>query len=1196
MRRWQRITLAVVVLVLVTTAAAALFGPRLLRDWAIAWVRSETGRSLEVGKVSINLLAMSVEINDVSLTETDQHTPFITWQRLHLAFSPRSLWDRAPVIRELHLENPTVRIERWPQERFNFSDLLDRQDSVPSAQEKPAEPFRFSLNNLTIAGGRIEVFDQALATPAAHRIEGLELAVPFVGNLPYLADRYVQPLLRATVNGTPFELKGELKPFADTQEYVVKLRFDSIDLPRYLAYLPQPLPVTVHNGRLDVDLDLSYRTSASTKPALQLAGRLDLTTLDLRERDGSLLLFVPLLEVRLAPSHPFDRQIQLSSVAVHSPQSWIDRNPAGEWNVARLIRIPASGAEVSAKDQAETVPLQLQIDQLRLKNGRLQLRDHLPANGFATTLKTVNIDLDGFTLAQDTPFKLALDLASERQERLGISGQVTINPLTLDLALETKGVPLAAYLPYYQEQTSAVIGGNLQASSRLQITPESPLLLSDTRLEIDGLDLPLPKSEGLKLASALLQGGRYDLATNRLEASELTLTAADLRFSRDHNGHWSFLDRNYPLLAKLAEPTGAAPKATSATRPFSYHFGRIALNDAQISFRDQLPAEPASFQIAGLAATIRDLAAPETLKSDFQLQGTFQKKGRFQVTGTAIASGPGLTASAQLRGIPLVAFAPYVSEHGRLILVDGTLDANLNTAAAKSSDGWRGRFGGNFDVSRFYCLDAAHREDLLRWERLQVSGIDGQLAPFAMRIATIALNDYYARVLLDEQARLNFSELFASPPAATGTLAPTTPPATAGVAAATPALQPPPFPKPEIHINKFTLQGGKINFTDRHMPRPFSVEMLKLGGRIEGLSSTPGTRAEVDLRGRLRNQSPVTIAGTLNPLADPLFLDLKLDFTDIELSPLSPYSGTYIGYLIEHGKMNVNLAYLVENGRLTASNKLFLDQFSFGDPVESDKATNLPVRLAVALLKDRNGEIHLDLPVSGDLNDPQFSVWGIIWQIIKNLLVKAATSPMALLGALAGGGEEFSAIIFPYGSASLPEPELAKLVKIAEIMRDHPDLKLEVKGFVDPENDPEVYRRELLQAKIRRAKHLDLRKREGDAAPADAEGVTVTGEEYPDYLWRVYKQADFPKPRNLIGMVKHLPDPELEKLLLANTKVDTEELTVLAQARAQSVVTALVESGGLPHERVFLTTAEITAKPATKGVSRSRVEFGMALD
>jgi len=1190
MRRWQRLALVTITLIVAMSAATALFGPGLLRDRATAWIRSETGRSLEVGKVSINLLAMSLEIHDVTLTETDQQTPFVTWQRLYLAFSPRSLWHRAPVIREVHLEKPMVRIEREAAGRFNFSDLLERPNSEPAEPARSTEPARFSLNNLTITGGQIDVVDRALPAATTHRIEGLELAVPFVGNLPYLADRYVQPLLRATVNGTPLELKGELKPFADLQEYSLQLKLDGIDLPYYLDYLPFDLPVKVHSGRLDVDLDLSYRASASTKPELELAGRLDLTILDLREPNGDQLLFLPLLEARLAPSLPIEQQLHLSSLTLHNLQTWIDRNPAGEWNVARLWRRSTAATAATPEGQEQPAALQLDIDRLRLKNGRLAVRDHVPTGGFATTLRSVNIDVDSFTLAKNTPFRLALDLASERQERLGISGQVTISPLTLDLAVEAKGVPLGAYLPYYRAQTTAVIGGELQFSTRLQSTPENPLLLSDTRLDIAGLNLPLANSEGVKLASAVLQGGRYDLAANRLEAADLALTAADVRFSRDRNGHWSFLDRSYPLLAKLAEPPAVGAKPTPETSPFSYHLGRIALSDAQIQIRDAVPAEPASLKISALSAIIRDLAAPQTVKSAFEVQGTFQKRGQLRVTGTAVPSGPGLTASVRLRRIPLVAFAPYIREQVRLVLVDGALDADLTAAVAKSGGLWRGRFGGDFGISRFYCLDAVHREDLLRWERLQVSNIDGRLEPFALKVATITLNDYFARVLLDEQARLNLAELAIQPPES-----PAESPPSPAHGAEHPSPPPAERAKPEIHVGKITLQEGKINFSDRHMPRPFSVEMLQVGGRIEGLSSTPGARAEVDLRGRLRNESPLTIAGTLNPLADPLFLDLKLDFNDIELSPLSPYSGTYVGYLIERGKLNVTLAYQVDNNQLKSSNKLFLDQFTFGDKVESDQATSLPVRLAVALLKDRNGQIHLDIPVYGDLDDPQFSIWGIIWQIIKNLLVKAATSPLALLGALAGGGEDFSAIVFPYGSASLTDAEQVKLAKIADALRDRTDLKIEVKGYVDPDQDPEGYRRELLQARIRREKHLDLRESLGDAAPADAAAVTVTSEEYPEYLWRVYKQADFPKPRNLVGMIKHLPDAELEKLLLANTRIGNEELTTLAHERAQAVVTALVVAGGIPRERVFLATTEITAKPAVEGGSRSRVEFGMAI-
>ena len=1189
MRRWTRILLAIAALVLLTTAAAALFGPGLLRDRAREWVRTETGRSLEIGKVSVNLLAMSVEIRDVTLTETDQTTPFVAWQRLYVALSPRSLWHRAPVIREVELDQPALRIERRPDGRFNFSDLLERKATGTAQPAETAEPARFSLNNLTVHGGRIEIIDRTLATPATHRVEALELAVPFVGNLSYLADRYVQPLLQARVNGTPLELKGELKPFADTREYTLKLKLDGIDLPYYLGYLPNALPISVKSGRLDVDLDLVYRASATSKPLLELAGRASLTTLSLAEPGGRPLFFLPLLEARLAPSYPLEQQFHLAALSIKSPQVWVKRNPAGEWNVARFGKKAPHPEQAPAATNHKPSPLQLRIDQLRLQDGRLELRDQLPAGGFATMLKGINLDLDGFTLAEGTPFKLALDLTSERQEQLAVKGQLTVKPFALDLALDAKGLPLAAYQPYYRAQAAATLGGTLDARTRLQITSEQPLLLKDINLEIRNHEAPLSNGEGLKVAHAALQGGSFDLTANRFTADEITFAGASARFSRDKEGRWSFLDRNYPLLTKLAEPAGTPPAQPLQTgeKPFSWRIARIALADVQLAVRDELPAEPAQFTVTGLGMTFRDLAAPEKVPGNFELQGNFQKKGTFQASGTVTPAGPQIDAAVQLRRIPLVSFAPYFGDRVRLVLVDGTLDARLKANIAKSGAGWQGRVTGDLGVGRFYCLDAAHREDLLRWERLQISGIDARLDPPAVKIAAVALNDYYARVLLDEQARLNFSEIFAGPPAATEAQPAAS--TTEAPAAAAPSR------KPEIRIGKITLQGGKVNFTDRHLKRPFTAEMLQLGGRIEGLSSVPGSRAEVDLRGRLRNESPLSIAGTLNPLAAPLFVDLKLDFNDIELSPLSPYSGTYIGYLIERGKLNVTLAYLVEDGKLTSSNQLFIDQFTFGDKVESDKATSLPVRLAVALLKDRKGEIHLDIPVSGSIDDPQFSVWGIVWQVIKNLLVKAVTSPLALLGALAGGGEDFSAIVFPAGSMQLTVAEQAKLAKIAAALRDKPELKIEVKGYVDPEQDPEGYRLELLQAKLRREKLIDLRRKLGDAAPADADAVAVTKEEYPEYLWRIYKDADFPKPRSLVGMVKHLPDAELEKLLLTNTKIGTEELTALAQGRAGAVANSLTGPGGIPRERVFLAATEITAKPATEGISRSRVEFGMAV-
>ncbi|HEX9024231.1 MAG TPA: DUF748 domain-containing protein, partial [Geobacteraceae bacterium] len=362
-----------------------------------------------------------------------------------------------------------------------------------------------------------------------------------------------------------------------------------------------------------------------------------------------------------------------------------------------------------------------------------------------------------------------------------------------------------------------------------------------------------------------------------------------------------------------------------------------------------------------------------------------------------------------------------------------------------------------------------------------------------------------------------------------------------------------------------------------------------------GLSSEVNTMADVDLRGNLENHSPLRITGRINPLRDDLFVDLKVSFTDIELSPLTPYSGTYLGYSVDKGKLFLDLNYHIENKNLDSSNKVFIDQLTFGNKIESDKATSLPVRLAVALLKDRKGEIHLDLPVTGRTDDPKFSIWGVVWKILKNLLVKAATSPFSLLQSVFGGKEDFSNVAFSYGSARLSDAEKAKLAKLSQALADRPALKLEVAGFVDKERDPEGYRNELLTRKMKSEKFLALVKAKKAAEGETAEKMVIAPQEYSTYLKAVYRKEKFPKPRNFLGFVKDIPDDEMKKLILTYTVVSNDDLQGLARERSVTVRNYLVTAGKLPPERVFEKKADIFKPPAKEGESTARVEFGVAV-
>jgi hypothetical protein len=466
--------------------------------------------------------------------------------------------------------------------------------------------------------------------------------------------------------------------------------------------------------------------------------------------------------------------------------------------------------------------------------------------------------------------------------------------------------------------------------------------------------------------------------------------------------------------------------------------------------------------------------------------------------------------------------------------------------------------------------------------------VEAAYHPTSVAIREISLTDFYSRIIVQPNGTMNVQEIIAKEDAGLDNAA-SEPPAADVPPAPAPADNASQAPEVPVRIDTVTFQGGKVNFSDQYIKPNYSASLVEIGGRVSGLSSEEGRLADVDLRGKLENSSPLEIVGKINPLAKDLYLDLNVDFRDMDLSPVSPYAGRYAGYGIEKGKLTLNLKYHIEKRKLESVNKVFLDQFTFGGPVESPRATKLPVKLAVALLKDRKGEIHLDLPVTGSLDDPKFSIWGVVWKIIGNLLVKAATSPFALLGAVFGGGEQLSYLEFDAAHFDIPAAAEGKLVSLAKILQDRPGLKLEIEGHVDVEKDREGMRERIFRRKVAAQKLADLVKA-GQPAPA-LDNVRVEAAEYPKYLTRAYKAEKFPKPRNFIGMAKDLPVPEMEKLILTHIRVTDDDLRRLAMERATRVRDRLAGSGKVEPGRIFLVEPKTLPPERKEKLRDSRVDF-----
>jgi hypothetical protein len=347
--------------------------------------------------------------------------------------------------------------------------------------------------------------------------------------------------------------------------------------------------------------------------------------------------------------------------------------------------------------------------------------------------------------------------------------------------------------------------------------------------------------------------------------------------------------------------------------------------------------------------------------------------------------------------------------------------------------------------------------------------------------------------------------------------------------------------------------------------------LSELTGKMGAFSSQAANGevqlAELELRGRAEGTATLEILGKVNPLAKPLALDIAGHVRDLELAPLSPYSVRYAGYGIERGKLSVDVAYKIQpDGQLTANNNIILNQLKFGDKVP-EAQNSLPVKLAVALLADSDGVIDLNLPVSGSLNDPQFRVGPIVFKLIVNVIMKAITAPFSLLAsAFGGGGDELSMVAFAPGSATLTAEARTSLDKVAKALLARPALKMTVVGTASLVAEREGFKREQLQALVL----AERRRSQPDAAnQTDA----VPAQDYPTLLKAVYKRADFAKPRNLIGMAKDLPVPEMEALMLANLSATEPAMQDLAVKRGL-VVRDYLASLKLPLERLFLGAAK----------------------
>ncbi len=698
-------------------------------------------------------------------------------------------------------------------------------------------------------------------------------------------------------------------------------------------------------------------------------------------------------------------------------------------------------------------------------------------------------------------------------------------------------------------------------------------------IEISEASYRVDLGDRLRIGRMAAKGVQLDLHGHRIDVAEANTHELRLRLVRNKEGKIEWVSS--PILKTVR----TARQELADERPWLAGVGRLVVDDLAVRVEDQTTSPVAVQSIDGFTLTADNLSTEPGKKGSISLKSQVNQKGSLRAEGSVQLMPLKTALKVETQAVPILPLQPYFTNYLNIELTRGLLSnvGEVNVEMAK--EGLNAAYKGSLTLGDLVAVDKVNNADFLKWKSLYLGGIDFRLQPMAVNVGEVALSDFYSRLILSKEGRLNLQDIVrtsggaAKPDEATPS------------AAAPKAAEPAPASKQAavpVRIGKVTLQGGTVNFSDFFVKPNYTVNVTKVAGRVSGLSSTADTVADLELRGSYANSAPVQVVGKLNPLAAKSFLDIKAEVKGVDLVAFSPYSGKYAGYNIDKGKLSLNVAYKLENKQLTADNRLFIDQLTFGDKVESPDATKLPVNLAIALLKNNRGEIDLNLPISGSLDDPEFSIGGLVVKVIINLFVKAVTSPFALLGSMFGGGEELSNIEFAPGRATVNDAATKRLESLAKALTERDSLKLEITGRADPEADKEGIKRVAVDRAVKAEKLKDQLKKGGEGGSVDA--VEVTPAEYPVYLQRAYKEAKFPKPRNLIGMQKDLPVEEMEKLMLANTPATDDDVQQLALRRAENVQGWLINEGKVPSERLFLVEPKAEAGDKDKG---SRVDFSL---
>ncbi|WP_175112259.1 DUF748 domain-containing protein, partial [Paraburkholderia solisilvae] len=804
-RRTRRVVIGLLIFLVLFGLLGFFAAPPLIRHIAAQQLSQQLDRPATIGRIALNPYTLNLEADRIHIGERGGAGDFIDIERLIVRPSWTSLFRAAPIVNEVQIDSPRFHIVRYDAQRFNFSDLIEKFSKQPAKPE--SKPTLFSVSNIRLENGQI-TFDDRLLNEK-HVIDQWKLGIPFIATLPSKTDIFVEPLLRMRIDGSPLALDGKTKPFAQSRESEVSLRFDGLDMPRLLSYAPMKLPVTVQAGKLSSDLQLNFVVSGDT-PTLRVSGTTDLA--DLNVVDGNKAPFFAAHAVHVGADllEPLKSVYHFGQIRIDAPSMHLARDKDGVLSVQSMFAAqpganPAPGPSPAATASAPAVaspasappsaaasasaapataaapppPLDLAIKRFTLNDGTVEVADAAASRPVTTTLTNVGMSLADFSSVAKTPARYTLNLTSkDNGGTLSAAGSFGMVAKTADAKLDLKSISLPPLQPYLDTATAArVLDGTLAASVNLSANwAQSPpaLQVGASTLDLQSLKLAAPgvKQPAIALAQGHVALKSVDLAARKADIESIDASGLAIDATREKDGNIDLLSLAGPHHeAQERTAIHAVKKAQEAGPAWHYTIGALNLKDGSATFTDNTTARPVKVAVAPLQLKVQQISDDLSRPLPIDLQATVNRKGTLGVTGDVTATPLKLALKLDANRLDAAAFEPYFGNQLNATIASALLNAKGDVTLVdeekrgKAGGGLKAAYRGDAALVDVRMLDKVTSGPFAGWRSLALTNLKADYDARGTEVdaSRVTFTEFYGRVLLDAQGKLNLSAIVAKP-------------------------------------------------------------------------------------------------------------------------------------------------------------------------------------------------------------------------------------------------------------------------------------------------------------------------------------------------------------------------------------------------------------------------------------------------